>query len=199
MTYRFVARLLVVTFLALASAGLSSCYKAAKPRVGDFDTYQIVRLGPAEYVTPDGVKVTKTGPGFVEHQVNFLPNSTVRVEVDPNPPRDFKFDADAEKRRFLDELDNSYLRSAQYSENDGVRRIRVFAEGTRDEQPVHGILYVIRQQTDTATIRLVGPRGDRVEINRLGERLADAMKLEPLSPAEERGLKASMPAKGGTP
>lgn len=164
---------------AIALIGITSCRQAAVPVIEDFDTYQMVTIGPAHYTTPAGVRDTRHGRGFVEHKVEGLDGVTVRVNVDPNPPRDVKFDADAEKRKFLDDLHGSFLRSVQYSEYKGTQKIKIIAHSVdKAGTPLYGTLMMVRAGSNTATIRAVGPRDKQTEMNRLVETLANEMKLD---------------------
>jgi len=178
----------LTTFAAAAALNLllTGCATAPQAEVRDFDTYQVISLGDANYVTPMGVRAVNSGRGFVEHQIDHLPGVSVRVSIDPNPPRDFKFDSDAATRQFLDELDTSFLRSAQYSKpvyrnGEEVRTqqwMKVFTEGQGSEGPISGVLLIVREQNETALIRLIGPRDKRFEMNQMVERIARAVVFE---------------------
>ena len=131
--------------------------------------------------------MTETGRGFVEHEIAALPDTTVRVAIDSNPPRSFKFDSDAEKRRFMDEIDNSILRSVQASRQpvkDGPvivseqRWMKVITEGQRrDGEKMTGVMLIIREGDRTATIKAIGPHENRLEINRAVETLGSNFRF----------------------
>lgn len=178
------SRLLLI-LTAAGLAGSVACRRAPVPEVQDLDSYNLVNLGAAKYTTPQGLTLLDRGQGFAEHAISYLPGTVLRVEVDPNPPRDLVFDADAERRQFLDQLGSRSVRSAQYHEvkNDAgeltQRRVKVFASAADEEgRRLHGALMVVRAGQNTATIRAVGPHEDRQEINHLVERMARLMELE---------------------
>lgn len=180
---------------------LSGCAGRLNISVQDVDTYHVVKIGAASYIAGDGLAVTDTGRRSVTHEVGHIPGAVLTVSVDPNPPRDFRFDADAEKRKFVKALPRGYLTSAQYAEvDDWVRargaagelprgeeafekkiqeRVRVNARGTTPAgEEIAGAMIVLREMGRTATVKVTGPYSEAPKLNILVERIADSVEWE---------------------
>lgn len=180
----------------LLVAAVSACATRLPIKVHDVDTYHQVHIGSVSYTLGDGYPVIEKGRTMVAHAVEAVPGARLEIEVDPNPPRDFRFDADAEKRKFLRALPNANLTSAQY--NEVTDWVRVRSEGTElpqgeesfeqktqyrvkintraranDGSEMVGVLVVLREMDRTATVRLVGNREDAHTLNRLADKVAD--------------------------
>lgn len=180
-------------------AVLSGCTGRLDIDVHDVDTYHVVKIGPVSYIAGEGLDVTEKGRTSVTHEVARIPGSILTVAVDPSPPRDFRFDADAEKRKFVKALPKGYLTSAQYGEvDDWVRargsagdiprgekafekkvqeRVRVNARGTTPEgEELAGVMIVLREAGSTATVKVVGPYRQAPRLNALAESIADSVE-----------------------
>lgn len=165
---------------AVFAIGLASgCGSKVRPEVQDFDSYQVIRMGPVRYITPEGMKVVKEGRDFVIHEDASIPGTTFTVRTETSPPRSLKFDADAEKRMFLSEVDQSRLTSAQYDEDKKRRTVTIFIEGLDEKTntPLYGMMKVMRDGDDTASIRALGPRDQRHRITPVVERLSRDITL----------------------
>lgn len=185
-----VAMLLVVVVVGCASR--------LPIKVHDVDTYHQVEIGPVTYLLGDGFPVVEKGRTKVVHEVASIPDARLEIIVDPSPPRDFKFDADAEKRVFLRSLPNANLTSAQYKEvedwvrvvNDGgedpigeesferkvQQRMKINTKARPDGAPEQvGVLIVLREKNRTATVRIIGNHSDAPALNRLADQVADSI------------------------
>jgi hypothetical protein len=188
------ARHALVGVLLLAA---SACGRRVAIDVRDYDTYQTITLGSVAYTTVAGVRVTGQERNRVLHAIDSIPQGRFVVEYDVNPPRDFRLDGEAEKRRFLETvIPGGTLTSAQYSERTDwkrtarteargpesfeqvlTQRLKVMARGiTDDRQPIGAVVVMSRQQGRTIIIRGAGRLQDIVAINREVERLADAIE-----------------------
>lgn len=169
--------LLAMGLVALVLA--SGCGSKVRPEVQDMDTYQVIRMGPVRYITPQGMRVVDKGRNYVVHQDEAIPGTTFTVRTETSPPRSLKFDADAEKRMFLSEVSRSRPTSAQYHEEKDRRTVTVFIEGVDEKTntPLYGMLKVMREGDNTASIRALGPRDHRHRITPVVERLSRDLKL----------------------
>ncbi|MBI1293057.1 hypothetical protein GC173_17755 [bacterium] len=164
--------------LILGVTLVAGCSSAPRPVVQDFDTFQVVNIGQLRYTTPDGYHVVRQKAGYAIHEAGQLPGSTIMVKYDVNPPRNLNFDADAEKRQFLDQVPGARLTSAQYSEEGARKRIKIMVEGlTREKEQLRGALLMVREGNRTATVRIIGPWEDRNEINHQIEKLAASFEF----------------------
>ncbi|MCC5877240.1 MAG: hypothetical protein JJU11_13545 [Candidatus Sumerlaeia bacterium] len=192
---RQASRGLVAMLLMVVVAGCASKLPVA---VHDVDTYHMVEIGPVAYTLGDGFPVVEKGRTKVVHDVVSIPGTRLEISVDPNPPRDFRFDADAEKRIFLRSLPNANLTSAQYNEvedwvrvvNDGIeepigedsferkvqQRMKINTRARPSDAPeLTGVLIVLREKNRTATVRIIGNHSDAPALNRLADQVADAI------------------------
>ncbi len=157
---------------------LASCGSSNRPIVKDYDTYETVRIGPVYYTLPEEVSVVSTGTGYVDHESSKIKDTIIRVEVDTSPPRSLKFDADAERRRFLSEVPGSYTTSVQHVARDNQDNLKLLVRGRdSDGTMLYGAMSVLRSEGNTAVLKIVGPFSERDEINILAERLTPAFTL----------------------
>jgi hypothetical protein len=162
----------------LGATLLVGCAGGPRPSVDDFDSYQIVQIGKLRYITPDGIRASDKRRGLVQHDILNHPDVFVKVAFDSNPPRSLRFDADAEKRRFLDQVPNGELTSVQYGEYEGRQHIKIMVRGRqRDGRLVHGNLLLLREGGNTATVRLIGPWEKRDAMNGYIESFSRTMEF----------------------
>jgi hypothetical protein len=136
-------------------------------------------MGGMRYVTPQGVRATEQHGGEVRHEIASLPGTVVVVRYDSHPPRSLRFDADAEKRRFLDEVPAGELTSVQYHTEGGREHVKVKAKGMeKGGDALFGAMVLVRETNRTATIRLVGPWAQRDAISRITDDMARRVELE---------------------
>ncbi|CAN5483635.1 hypothetical protein BH09SUM1_BH09SUM1_29330 [soil metagenome] len=172
-------KLIQIAAAGLLVGALGACSTAPKAVVTDYDSFQTVKLGAASYTTPIGFHVIEEGPGYVIHSYDRMPDTYIRTEVNQNPPRSLKFDADAEKRKFMDEVPGAILKSVQYRERDERRRIRVLVDGlTKDNKRLYGSMMMVREEGNSAVIKVVGPYENRAAISRLTDNLASGVVLK---------------------
>lgn len=170
----------LASIMILAAFG---CTQAPRAQVRDLDTYHVVTIGKMRYVTPDGFHMVSREPGSISHHYDRLPGTIITVSVDPTPPRSLKLDAEAEKTRFQGEIPNGFSRSAQYKKDDARERVTAFVEGQREDgQRLYGVMALIRENSDTATVKVVGYYENRDAITELVESVVRAIELTPPPP-----------------
>ncbi len=181
-------RLLSLIVIASIAALLCSCSSSRRPVVLDYDTYQIVTIGDVSYTTPNNVELESRGRSSVVHKLNEIGGATMKVSVDTSPPRDLSFDADATRRQFLHSMNKAQSRSAQYNELNGVRRVKITADG-RDLSGKHtyGTLTLLRNSDTTAILSIVGPWEYRGQIDSFMERMIPKVHLP--GPTDEEKFK----------
>ncbi len=140
-------------------AMLVGCGSSRKTTVLDYDTYQVVEVGAARYVTPAGVTAEKVQQGLVRHHVESLPGTSIEVRIKTDPPRSLKVDGDEERRLYLREIGgNVRTKSIMYHDLAGRRLLRMRIEGIdEDGKRLFGILDVVRESKETAIVRVLGP------------------------------------------
>lgn len=169
----------VLAATVVFAAGLvAGCAKPPMAGSQDFDTYQVVAIGPIEYVTPRGIRVVEEGPGYAVHEIASLPGTRVRVDLKVDPPRSLRIDSDAEMRRFLRELPAASWSSVLYDQISDRELVRVAAKGrTETGEPLFASLSVVREEGQTAVIRIVGPRDQSAQILDLAEDLGRRLEF----------------------
>lgn len=168
------------TGLALVMALLvwSGCSRTPRPVVQNFDSYETIQIGPVSYVTGQGTRVSATDRGWVQHEVDSIPGATFQVQVKTDPPRNFRYDADLERRRFQRAVPNGRWTSAQYHSRDGRENMRINVQGlSRKGERVYGALNIVRKDGQTAIVSAMGPMEHRDEIARTTARLAKSLEL----------------------
>lgn len=175
-----VIRKSVCLLAILCVACLAGCATQPRPKVQNFDTYQIVHIGPASYLTHEGLRVVHQERGMVEHVDDSLPGTVIQVELEADPPRSLKFDADQKRRALLLETPNSRLTSVQYDAVDDTRFVKIFARGlTENQEELFANLILVRKGGETVVLKIVGPLADEIAITRLGERLSRNITIAP--------------------
>ncbi len=171
----------IVLGLALGAAfALSAgCSHAPKPDIGDFDTYQVINIGEVKYITPNGLRAVDSGPGYVEHEIEDIPEALLRVEIETEPPRRLGFDADQRTRQFLREVPKSQLTNVQYDRRDGRHYLKMLSKGEAENGlPLYAEMSLIRDDNETILFKIVGPMEDQPEMSRLLERLSEAVVFQ---------------------
>jgi len=178
-------RLAKLTAATLLAAGALACASAStKPTVDDYDTYQIISIGNARYITPNGFSAGETASGRVDHRIAGRPDTLVRVQVLNEAPSTLKFDIDREQRRFLSEVPGSALRSVQHKDDGPRTTMNVMASGRAENgQPVYGTMYFVREAEDTVLVKVMGPYKDRDDLDRIAEKIARDLHFAEHSPA----------------
>ncbi len=162
----------LLCLLAVFAAASTGCQRPPRATVKDYDTYQLVNLGEVRYTTPEGLRVETRGRGYAVHTVDAHPEIRLRIEVDPNPPRSLRVDAESQQRRFLRDLGIMASTSVQYSSRHDREIVKYITRGrSGDPDSPYGSLMLIRKEGATAVLKVTGPLRLRTEMNTLIERM----------------------------
>lgn len=165
-------------FLVMALLIWSGCSRTPRPVVQNFDSFESIEIGPVRYVTGEGTRVTAKDRGWVQHEVASIPGATFQVQINTDPPRQFRYDADLERRRFQRAVPNGRLTSAQYHSRDGRENMHVNISGlTRQGEQVYGSLKIVRKDGHTAVVSAIGPMEHRDAIARTTAQIARSLEL----------------------